>query len=248
MLRNTFTIFRGIGPDREYALWKSGIKTWTDLLNDRRCSPSREHEITMAEDALLKSDARYFTRLISQSERWRLCYDFIQGAAFIDVELDGWSRHSEPVVIGVFAQGSFSSFVRGDNLSAVSILRKIGAATMLVSFNGARHDMHYINTVIPGICLRYPVVDIVAMARKAGLSGGLKSVERRLNIRRNRFVELSANGRAVELWHIWKKKRSRGALNLLKMYNMEDTCNLLPVSESIRDILYAKTTGGLLDG
>ena len=248
LLRNTFTIFRGIGPGRERSLWKSGMKSWPDLLADRRCSSSRKREVEMAEAAYHDADVGFFVSRLPASERWRLFYDFLHGAAFIDVELDGWSRRSEPVLVGIFANGSFTPFVRGENMSADAILAKIGASTMLISFNGARHDMHYVNRIIPDISLRYPVVDLIAMARKAGLPGGLKSVERQLNVRRNSMVELSASGRAVELWHLWRRKGSRGALNLLKMYNREDTCNLLPVSEAIRDMLYLRTTEGMLDG
>ncbi len=247
LLRNTFTIFSGIGPRREYSLWRRGTRSWSDLLADADCAPSRRHEIERAETALLHGDVRYFSGLLAPSERWRLFDDFLGGAAFVDVELDGWGRYSEPAVIGVLAHGSFSSFVRGENLTPDAILRKLGTSTMLVTFNGARHDIHYINTIIPDVGLLYPVVDIVAMARKAGLNGGLKSVERQLKIRRDSMVELSANGRAVELWHMWRRKGSRGALNLLKMYNREDTCNLLPVSGAIGAMLHSRATGGLLD-
>jgi hypothetical protein len=248
MLKSTFTIFTGIGPRKEYDLWKRGVKSWNDLLADEDCTRAMTSEIGLAEEALLRRDAGYFTRRLRPSDRWRILHEFASGAAFIDVELDGWGMYSEPVVVGILAHGTFNSFVKGVNLSTEAVLRKLGDAEMLVSYNGTRHDIHYIHRIIPDIEIRYPAVDLVDMAKKAKLFGGLKAVERRFDIRRSQLVELSANGRAVNLWNMWKRKGSRGALNLLKQYNMDDTCNLKPVSEAIMHILYAKTTGGVLDG
>lgn len=248
MLKSTFTIFTGIGPRKEFNLWKRGVKSWEDLLADENCAPATVFEIGMAEEALLRRDAGHFIRRLCPSDRWRILYEFASSTAFIDVELDGWGRYSEPVVVGILAHGAFSSFVKGVNLTAEAVLRKLGSAKMLVSYNGTRHDIHYIHRIIPDVEIRYPAVDLVDMARKAELFGGLKAVERSLDIRRNQIVELSANGRAVNLWNMWKRKGSRGALNLLKQYNMEDTCNLKPVSEALMHILYSKTTRGVLDG
>ncbi|OYT48153.1 hypothetical protein B6U83_04000 [Thermoplasmatales archaeon ex4484_36] len=78
-------------------------------------------------------------------------------------------------------------------------------------------------------------------ARKTGLKGGLKAVERALGIERE--VEVAdVNGEvAVRLWRLWERERSRGALKLLLKYNKEDVKNLEPLARRLYEALKAKT-------
>jgi uncharacterized protein YprB with RNaseH-like and TPR domain len=80
-----------------------------------------------------------------------------------------------------------------------------------------------------------PHFDVCFAARRLGLRGGLKHIERELEILRDSDIAPLDGWEAVRLWHRWRAGDS-GALELLRRYNMADTQNL----EALSELLYPR--------
>lgn len=77
-------------------------------------------------------------------------------------------------------------------------------------------------------------------ARRIGLKGGLKRLELCFGIQRHEEVRGMGGYDAVLLWEEAKRGNSR-ALDLLLLYNKEDTVNLLGMADIIYRRLNAST-------
>lgn len=240
-------MFSGIGRVRERRLWERGVTDWDALQWSLRSKGAGrlEKEICDAEDRYRAGDASYFYDALAPAERWRMLEAFSDCFAFIDVELDGWGRYSRPTMVGILRGGRYRCLVRGVNLNREELSKALEGAGVAVTFNGRRHDMHYISTMLghPAPWLR--TIDLRHIARQAGFPGGLKEVERATGVERLRHVELGAAGQSVRLWHLWSRKGSRGARRLLEEYNREDTCNMLPIALRLGSVLKERIAGNV---
>ncbi len=245
MMRSTFIIFGGIGVARERGLWRNGCMDWNDLPESGiSASPRLRHEMEEAENAFKSMDAVYFARRLRPAERWRLLFDFENSCAFVDIEMDGYGKYANPAIVGICRNNSYSFLLKGKDLNRKNIAEKLGDSKILVFYNGARHDLRFLKRLFPDIEDRYAAVDLLPIANQLGLRGGLKKIERELCIKRSRIVELSVNGRAVQLWKSWTRTGRRAFLNMLTLYNSEDTCNLYPLSMKIRDMMCSEYMEG----
>ena len=95
---------------------------------------------------------------------------------------------------------------------------------------------------------RSPQFDLRFGARKLGLSGGLKALEKTLGITRDFEVENLAGEDTLIYWRMWKKDGNKKALRLLRRYNREDVMNLIPLAGYIYEALKEKTLGVLKNG
>jgi uncharacterized protein YprB with RNaseH-like and TPR domain len=66
-----------------------------------------------------------------------------------------------------------------------------------------------------------------------GLNGGLKKIEKQLNIRRRQIVEGLYGGDAAQLYRMWRGSGDDYYLRLLVEYNEEDTINLKRIAEHV---------------
>ena len=83
-----------------------------------------------------------------------------------------------------------------------------------------------------------PHLDLRFALRRMGLSGGLKSIERRLNAARPSALS-SLNGYdAVRMWRMWERGDA-GALDTLIRYNAEDVFSLPKLAEIAYNYLIA---------
>lgn len=102
---------------------------------------------------------------------------------------------------------------------------------VIVTFNGSSFDLPMIESQFPGTVPRILHVDLKHSLRRIGLTGGLKKIERELDIQRDRRVEYMTGEDAVYLWRLWEKHNNRNALDLLLEYNSEDCVNLKTLSD-----------------
>lgn len=242
MLRKSFVLFRGIGAQTERKLWSRGTRDWSQLVLPGSGRRAREllPQIESAEAHYGRQDAPYFYDSLPAAQRWRLLPDLQGKVAFVDVEVDGSSSYASPTVVGVCAEGGYRCLVRGMDLTANAMRDALCGAEVLVTFNGRRHDLHFMRKLLPVEWKRTRIIDLRYVALQAGFRGGLKQLERSLGIQRSRYVELAANGQAVTLWRMWRRRGTRRALELLEAYNREDTANLLPISLRLSEILEKK--------
>lgn len=243
MIRKSFILFTGIGRAVEKRLWNSGAIDWTSLPPHlpSRLSDVVEKEVEIAEEKLLERNVDYFYDALPSGERWRLMGAFSEDVAYLDIELDGWDRYSRPTVVGIYKSGKFTSLVRGISLSTEAMAEALDGVDVLVTYNGRRHDMHFLRNLLPDKFQNSRVIDLRHMARQAGFTGGLKSLERQIGVVRDRYVELAGTGQAVRLWKLWRTRGLKGPLELLRAYNREDTCNLLPIGLRLGSILEERT-------
>lgn len=238
-VENSFLGAEGIGETIERRLWTQGVTHWDAF--DRACEgvgPTRadriESFIEGGKEAIAVDDVSYFDQTFPSGSRWRLYETFREQACFFDIETTGLDKRSSVVTtVSLHQDGQTETLVRGDDLTRDDLLGAFEDAGLLVTFNGARFDIPFLEYNFD-IDLDAPHIDLMPTCRKVGLSGGLSAVETDLGIGR----ELpDVDGReAVRLWHE-HERGTDGALDRLIEYNQEDTENMVPVLEQVVDEL-----------
>jgi len=238
MLQNSFIFLDGIGPRKEQSLWQKGVLTWTDFRDvghirgiSDECKVKMDDELASAEESLRSKNSSYFAIHLPTKEQWRCIGDFRESVAFLDIETTGISYRSPITVVGIYDGARMHTLVRGQNLTRGNLKGILSAASMMVTFNGSSFDLPMIESQFPGVVPEIPHVDVKHPLRRLGYVGGLKRIERDLDIERDRRVEYMTGEDAVYLWHLWERKGSKNALDLLIEYNAEDCRNLKTLAE-----------------
>lgn len=234
MLRATFLHFSGIGPVTEADLWRSGVGDWSDLAGRPGAlglsETSRRRlglEVTSSERALAARDAEYFGRRLPGREHWRLYPEFARETAFLDIETTGLSPYEGIVtVVSVHGADGTRTFVAGEDLEELPAY--LGRYALLVTFNGSRFDLPFLEVRFPELVPPSVHVDLRFLLYRLGLSGGLKRIEERLGIGDRSGVEGVHGLDAVRLWQEFRRG-SAAALDRLVRYNRADTVNLEPL-------------------
>ncbi|MBI4777260.1 MAG: ribonuclease H-like domain-containing protein [Deltaproteobacteria bacterium] len=240
MLERTFIHLPGVGPNRERRFWASGIVTWYDFLEkgEKRLSSSLYRRLApLVERSIEKRDhPSYFSSLIEPAERWRL-YSAFPDKAFLDIETYGCNGADEVTVVGIFDGVRYQPFVQGANLERFQDTLK--RTDVVVTFNGARFDLPFLENSFPGFRLEAAHIDLMHACRKLGLRGGLKKIERYFGIERPASVAGMDGYGAVRLWRAYLDGDAR-ALELLILYNQEDTVNLKRIMDRTEHLLTAE--------
>jgi uncharacterized protein YprB with RNaseH-like and TPR domain len=235
-LENTFIGARGVGETTERDLWERGVTHWDDVEDGVLGGKRGERLRAFVEEArprLAEDDANYFAGALPSGCRWRLAENFREGACFFDIETTGLDEHSSVVTtVSCHRDGETTTYVRGEDLTAEALAAELGGADLLVSFNGKRFDVPFLEHAF-GLDVTTPHLDLMYPCRQAGLTGGLKAIETDLGIGRDSDVD----GReAVRLWH----RHERGddaALERLVHYNRLDAENLATLLDRVVDRL-----------
>jgi len=248
MLEHTFLHLPGVGGGTEFSLWKRGVTTWREFLSEHhlpRMSDERKARmdalILEASGRLKESDSRYFRSRLPENQMWRLLEDFKARTIYLDIETTGISLRAPVTVVGIHAGKKTHTLIRGRNLTGRSLEGMLSAADLLVTFNGKGFDMPVLRAQFPGWIPDLPHVDLRYVLARIGHHGGLKAIERELDIERDHRVEYMTGEDAVYLWRLWEKKRSENALELLVEYNSEDCRNLRTLADYAYRTLRART-------
>jgi uncharacterized protein YprB with RNaseH-like and TPR domain len=129
--------------------------------------------------------------------------------------------------------------VRGDSLTEERLGEALEQTDLLVTFFGSVFDIPYLQTAFPGVNFNKPHFDLCFAARRLGLQGGLKWIERELHICRDPAIEGLDGWDAVRLWHRWQGG-DETALDLLLRYNAADATNLEPLAELLFQQMVAR--------
>jgi uncharacterized protein YprB with RNaseH-like and TPR domain len=132
-----------------------------------------------------------------------------------------------------------SSLVRGDNLTEDRLQAEFEQTDLLITFFGSGFDIPFLQTAFPRLNLKKPHFDLCFAARRLGLQGGLKFIEREMHIEREPGLEGLDGWDAVRLWQQWRGG-DESALNLLLRYNAADTKNLAPLAELLYEQMVAR--------
>lgn len=225
LIQRTFCFLDGVGARKEKQLWKQGIKEWSDFLGAteteiRGISKERkvyyDRQLRKAQEALETDDAAYFR--VFGKEQWRLYAFFKDEAGFLDVEVDGKGKI---IVVGVSNYYSTVTFVRGINLERKAIEKELKRYKIIVTFNGSAFDVPKLKKEF-GIELHAPHIDLKGLCTRLKMNGGLKEVEKMLNLQRPPHLR----GSPVDLWKAFHASGDKEWLDLLIAYNSEDIENL----------------------
>jgi hypothetical protein len=249
MLTHTFAHFPSVTLAREAELWGDGYFCWDDLIaRGASGGPGKgvTDEAIRSRQRLVAGDAGFFREHLPSSARWRAYPDFIDGAAFLDIETTGLSPgYSHTTLVGILDRNGYTAYLRGDNLGDLpEALMKYG---LIVTYNGASFDLPFLRREFqasgePGvedlfanavhIDLRYPL-------RQAGYAGGLKRIEKRTGLGRPSALSKLGGADAVTLWQM-ANEGEPGAVETLIRYNAEDVASLPELARLAYDMLTSR--------
>lgn len=230
MLQHTFQHFRGISAKREKELWEGGVLHWEkyeQVLHPQRTlfAPSDDggdldRAVRESVKALQDEDADYFATRLDRQEHYRIALAMPRKALFLDIETTGLSRYYDTItVIGWSIGPDYGFFVKGQDDSCLrQVLRE---AKVIITFNGSLFDLPFIAHEYPELVLPKIHVDLRFLARRAGLTGGQKEIERILGVKRDPSVVEVAGVMAPVLWHDYTRGDADALERLLK-YNAAD--------------------------
>jgi hypothetical protein len=186
-------------------------------------------ELGRSAKALENGDAAYFAARLPLGEHWRMYPDFRSLTAFLDIETTGLGPHDSIVTcVTVHGGGRTRTLVQGEDLEELgAVLRPFA---LLVTFNGRQFDVPFLSAHFPHIIFPPAHADLRWIFKRQGLTGGLKAIERRLNLGSREGVEGIDGFEAVSLWYAYCRG-VKGALERLKAYNRADTINLEPLMD-----------------
>lgn len=248
-VKGTFIHLPGIGHKTEHRLWEQGITTWKAF---RRMSRIRgisnkrkamlDGVLEVLESKLDQGKLGKFIDMLPFGEHWRVYRLLEPGVRYLDIETTGLSSSARVTVIGIaWPNGDgrivYRALVRGFDLTRSAFNKAMKGATCLITFNGSTFDLPMIRRELGDLIPNVPHLDLRHLARKVGLHGGLKSLERRLGIARDAEVQMLAGYDAVRLWRTWERKRQKRALEILVDYNREDVVNLAPLTNILYGML-----------
>jgi len=247
MLTSTFVLLKGIGPGTERRLWEDGITDWSTFLRQpvlSGMSSARkawyDRDLAAAASCLEAGQADFFRTCLKSRDHWRLFETFGHRALYLDIETTGMSaRLGQLTVVGLYRNGRMSSLVRGENLTEDRLHDELERTDLFVTFFGSGFDIPYLQTVYPRLNFKKPHFDLCFAARRLGMRGGLKFLERELHIHRDPDLEGLDGWDAVRLWHQWRGG-DEAALDLLLRYNAADARNLEPLAQLLYERMVAE--------
>ena len=249
MIKNTFSILNGIGERLEKRLWRNGILTWEDFINSPDLafiSPNKkglfDSRLSLALRELAIGNAGYFAETVKRREHWRL-FDVFKGeAACLDIETNGLMPESGgyTTLVGIYDGFDYKCFLKNVNLNGQNLKRELSGYKYLITFYGAVFDIPFLKRSMPDLNFNILHFDICFGSRKLGFRNGLKKLETNLGIERHEAVRGMNGYDAVKLWE-YARQGSREALDLLKIYNREDTVNLFEIAAIIYQKLKLQT-------
>ncbi len=249
MIEQTFLHIPGVGHTTEQRLWRNGYNSWdhlweslnsgwsaSDVLRDRfvqarlfdNIGPREKHARTFAwldcldESRLAwkKRNYRFFTDLLRPSDQWRLLASVWSEALFLDIETTGLSSELHyATVIGALYQGKFHQWVWPQPLDELREL--LQSARILVTFNGRRFDVPFLQTHVPDLSFPEAHIDLLYIANAAALKGGQKVVEELLGLKRDEGIRDLSGREAVLAWCSGLYGDQKAYRQLLK-YNRAD--------------------------
>ncbi len=237
-IENSFIPVQGVGEATEHRLWENGVTHWDEFEGEvvgETLAQRIESFIDEGKSHLTRGNMSFFADAFPSSSHWRLYENVKNDACFLDIETTGLdAARNDVTTVSVHRGGDTKTFVNGDDLTAARLQAEFDDSSLLVTFNGKRFDVPFLETCYD-VDVSMPHVDLMYPCKKIGLDGGLKQVEKDLGIDRDK-PDLSGRD-AVRLWHQYERGDEE-ALETLIEYNRDDTANLEPLMETVSTRLH----------
>jgi uncharacterized protein YprB with RNaseH-like and TPR domain len=233
-IENSFIPVDGVGETTERRLWEDGITHWdafdrgVDGVGDTLAGRI-ESFIDDAKHRLERNDVSYFAAEFPDSCHWRLYENVRADTCFFDIETTGLdATHNDVTTVSLHRDGETTTYVSGRDLTADRLEAELNDAALLVTFNGKRFDVPFLETCFD-IDVTSAHVDLMYLCRRLGYSGGLAAIEREFGIERAN-PDISGQD-AVRLWYEYQNG-DESALDTLVEYNRADAANLQTLLDS----------------
>ncbi|MGQ3683962.1 MAG: ribonuclease H-like domain-containing protein [Candidatus Loosdrechtia sp.] len=246
MLSCTFLHLKGISPKKEEAIWRSGIASWDDFESSqpkqfplfKSMGEQMGSLLCASKKALEKEDVCFFSRFLPNREHYRIALAFPEKTLFLDIETTGLSKYYNTItVVGWSLCNEYGVFIKGNSDKALrsSILK----AKIIITFNGSLFDLPFLRKEFPDLPVPLCHIDLRFFAKRAGLSGGQKEIEKLLEIKRPKNISHVEGKTAVFLWN----KYCCGDISALKQliaYNHADIEGMKIIFDRVVESLLAK--------
>ncbi|MCP3678742.1 MAG: ribonuclease H-like domain-containing protein [Deltaproteobacteria bacterium] len=227
MITESFIHCPGVGPKTEGRLKGNGFHTWDDCLqrhSDLPFNGKRKerflYNLLISRSALDNNDIRYFVSHYPTKEQWRILARYHGEATYFDIETTGLSLYDSHIsVIVAYHKGELYRFSFRDNLD--DFLMLVDESELLVSFNGSCFDIPFIERSFNITAINCPHIDLRWVAYHQGFAGGLKRIEKSLNIKRPGMIDDIDGLEAVILFYRWQNG-DHGAWKRLMSYCSAD--------------------------
>jgi uncharacterized protein YprB with RNaseH-like and TPR domain len=231
LIRGALQQFPGLGPERLKRLAEEGITDWLALrehLGTLGWGPAARDKLIVAidacEQAVLDKDFPFLTRAFAARDHWRILGTYPEDAAYFDIETSGLEVDSHITLIAAEYRGDLTTYLFNENLDDfLDLIEDVG---MLVSFNGASFDVPRVLGQFHIPKLNCGHIDLRWLCYHDELRGGLKSIERTLDITRPDDLHGVDGEEAVMLWRLWEDREHRGARERLIRYCCADVLAL----------------------
>ena len=131
---------------------------------------------------------------------------------------------------------------KGQDLSERAIADTLKAAKLLITFNGLNFDLPKLTSEYPeSFSEDIPVLDLYILAQAIGFKGGLKVLEKVLNVPRSTDAS-DATGHTHKLWKQFISENDQQALQSLLDYAAADASNLFKLADTLIEWAEAKLT------
>lgn len=244
MLQHTFLHIPGIGPKTEARLWAAGVHTWQDFISSaplgwRHAQRERIGAALKASRAHLDGrNPTYFAAALPAGQHWRLFAAFRDNCAYLDIETTGLAAGDGAITtIAVYDGTTLRTYVQGRNLD--TFVDDIRRYPLLITYNGKCFDLPFIERSL-GVAMPQAHIDLRYVLAAVGLTGGLKSCEKRLGLDRGELQGVDGLF-AVLLWREYRRTGNPRALETLLAYNCEDTLNLEHLMVAAYNLQIART-------
>jgi uncharacterized protein YprB with RNaseH-like and TPR domain/predicted nuclease with RNAse H fold/dephospho-CoA kinase len=245
MLLCTFQHLKGISKKKEQDLWRSGIIRWEDfesfknklpLLKD--ICPPNDSFFNLSRRALAEENLEFFAKMLPIQEHYRIALTFPQKTLFLDIETTGLSRYYDTITIVGWSFGKeYKVFIKGDEEK--TLREAVSQAKVIVTFNGSLFDLPFLRQEFKDLRIPLCHVDLRFLGRRVGLSGGQKTIEGLLGIKRPDDVSNVRGEAAPVLWYRYRWG-DQSALKQLISYNHSDIEGMKIILDNVIDRLFKK--------
>ncbi len=234
MIENSFIFLEKVSTKKEQNIWQQGIKNWDHFLKTKKIKgisyTTKQyygHKLKQAQLALYNDNLGFFN--LPQKENWRLYNYFRNQTGYLDIEVDSKGKI---ILVGISNHYHTNTFVKGINLEKKHLTKELSKYKLIVTFNGSSFDLPKLKKQL-NITITQPHIDLKPLCINLNLKGGLKEVEKQLNLNRPPHLK----GNPVDLWKALHASGDREYLDLLIAYNNEDIENLKWVLEHVHNKL-----------